>query len=118
MLILYHLHVHGKYLPNFKKLCTSQRSAQTIFYRLVHEHFNFDIVKDLLRAPAHHHQDAYDWILDTGHTITSIDTQKCPKYQKLYLEHGIKPSDNLLEEMVENRNKFGVIEPFIRVKGD
>ena len=118
MLILHHLHIHGKYLPCFKKFCTSRRSAEIIFYRLVNEHFSFDTVKEFLRAPPQHQQDAYEWILDTGHTITAIDTRKCPNYQNLYLEQDVAQSANLLEEIAENRNKFGGVDPFIRVKGE
>lgn len=118
MSILYHLHVHGKYLPGFKVFCETKRQAQITFERCMKDYFPFDIIKEYIRAPSIHHWDAYTWLLETGHTINAINTTLCPDYRRLFLEIEASPNPTLLEEIAENRNSFGGVDPFIRVRGE
>lgn len=116
--MLYHLHIHGKLLPSFKKFFFTIHDAHLVLREIIDEYFPYDLVSPyIVKDDEVDKQFVYQQIIELGHTIRFIHPNKDDmRYRRLLLESPVNVHTSLYDLIEENRDSEGIVQPFIRIK--
>lgn len=116
--MLYHLHIHGKLLPSFKKFFFTLEDANIVLREIINEYFPYDLVAPyIIKNDECEKRFVYEQTIELGHTIRVISPGKDDmRYRFLLLESPVNVHTNIFDLIEQNRDDQGVVHPFIRIK--